>query len=278
MYKNKSVILATKHQKEEAIRPPFEAELGCYIHVPTQYDTDRFGTFTGEIPRKLSAYETLVQKAKEAAQQFDYRYAIASEGSFGPHPHLYFAPGDTELIAFVDLDNDLIIAEIEISTETNYGHVDIITQDGYEDFLEKAKFPSHGLIVRALDDEKKYLAKGIRDSKQLKTAIGKAFQCSNTVRLETDMRAMMNPSRMQVIKALAIKLAKRIQQHCPQCYTPGFGKISTDGNLACGACGTPTQLYQRKILSCLKCEYKVYQTRDDGLEFADPQYCPYCNP
>ena len=117
MYKNKFVILATKHQKEEVIRPSFEAELGCCIHVPTQYDTDLFGTFTGEIPRKLSPYETLIQKAKEAAQQFRYRYAIASEGSFGPHPYLYFAPGDTELMAFVDLDNDLIVAEIEISTD-----------------------------------------------------------------------------------------------------------------------------------------------------------------
>ena len=84
--------------------------------------------------------------------------------------------------------------------------------------------------------------------------------------------------RMQVIKALAIKLAKRIQQHCPQCHTPGFGKISTDGNLACSSCDTQTEFYQRKILSCLKCEYKVYQARDDGLKFADPAHCPYCNP
>lgn len=278
MYKGQSVILATKHKKEEVIRPSFEAELGCYIHVPAQYDTDLFGTFSGEIPRKLSAYETLIQKAKEAAQKFDYRYAIASEGSFGPHPYLYFAPGDTELMAFIDLENNLIVAEIEISTETNYGYVDITVRDTYQDFLEKAKFPSHALIVRALGGEKLYVEKGVRDSRKLKTAIDKAFQFSNTVRLETDMRAMMNPLRMQVIKRLAIKLAKRIQQHCPQCHTPGFGKIATDGNLACSSCGTPTELYQRKILSCLKCEYKVYRARDDGLQFADPQRCPYCNP
>jgi uncharacterized paraquat-inducible protein A len=92
------------------------------------------------------------------------------------------------------------------------------------------------------------------------------------------MRAMMNPLRMQVIKALAIKLEKRVQQHCPQCHTPGFGEITMDGNLTCQSCDTPTKLYQRKVLSCLKCEYKTYQEREDGLEFAAPQNCPYCNP
>ena len=185
MYKGKPVVLATKHQKEDVIRPFFENGLGCSIHVPMHFDTDQFGTFTNEIPRKLSAYETLIQKAKEAAHQFDYRYAIAIE---------------------------------------------------------------------------------------------KAFQYSDTIRLETDMRAMMNPMRMQLIKSLAIKLENRIQQHCPQCDTPGFGKITTDGNLACQDCDTPTTLYQRKVLNCLKCEYKAYQAREDGLVFSDPKNCPYCNP
>ena len=64
MYKGKLVILATKHQKEKVIGPVFEAELGCLVHVPTDYDTDQFGTFSGEIPRKLSQYETLIQKGK----------------------------------------------------------------------------------------------------------------------------------------------------------------------------------------------------------------------
>lgn len=278
MYRGKPVVLATKHQKEAVIRPVFEKGLGCSIHVPMLYDTDQFGTFTNEIPRKLSAYETLIQKAKEAAYQFGYHYAIASEGCFGSHPDLYVVPGDTELMAFIDLDNDLIIAEMEISTETNYGHKDITTPNEHDDFLKKMKFPSHGLIVRALGSETTWLEKGIRQHEQLKASIEKAFQYSDTVRLETDMRAMMNPLRMQVIKSLAIKLEKRIQQHCPQCHTPGFGKMTTDGNLTCQSCDTPTRLYRRKVLSCLKCEYKTHQERDDGLAFSDSQNCPYCNP
>ncbi|HAU1192432.1 TPA: DUF6671 family protein [Legionella pneumophila] len=277
-YQNQRVLLASKHQKEKAIQPPFEEKLGCTIHIPVDYDTDQFGTFTGEIPRKASAYETLIQKAKAAAQQFGYRYVISSEGSFGPHPQLYFCPADTELMAFVDLDNDLIIAEHELSTETNYGHIDISDQDDYETFLDKAKFPSHGIIIRTLDSENHFIEKGIRDRDYLKTAIKKAFDFSPRIRLETDMRAMMNPLRMNTINKLAVKLVHRIQQHCPQCHTPGFGKISAEGHLTCVSCGTPTELYHRKVLNCLKCEFKTYQARDDGLEFADQRYCPYCNP
>ncbi|HAT1658553.1 TPA: hypothetical protein RG395_002770 [Legionella pneumophila] len=277
-YQNQRVLLASKHQKEKAIQPPFEEKLGCTIHIPVDYDTDQFGTFTGEIPRKASAYETLIQKAKAAAQQFGYRYVISSEGSFGPHPQLYFCPADTELMAFVDLDNDLIIAEHELSTETNYGHIDISDQDDYEAFLDKAKFPSHGIIIRTLDSENHFIEKGIRDRDYLKTAIKKAFDFSPRIRLETDMRAMMNPLRMNTINKLAVKLVHRIQQHCPQCHTPGFGKISAEGHLTCVSCGTPTELYHRKVLNCLKCEFKTYQARDDGLEFADQRYCPYCNP
>ncbi|HIG0328321.1 TPA: DUF6671 family protein [Legionella pneumophila] len=277
-YQNQRVLLASKHQKEKAIQPPFEEKLGCTIHIPVDYDTDQFGTFTGEIPRKASAYETLIQKAKAAAQQFGYRYVISSEGSFGPHPQLYFCPADTELMAFIDLDNDLIIAEHELSTETNYSHIDISDQDDYEAFLDKAKFPSHGIIIRTLDSENHFIEKGIRDHDYLRTVIKKAFEFSPRIRLETDMRAMMNPLRMNTINKLAVKLVHRIQQHCPQCHTPGFGKISAEGHLTCVSCGTPTELYHRKVLNCLKCEFKTYQARDDGLEFADQRYCPYCNP
>lgn len=278
MYQNKSVILATKHGKEKVIQPVFESTLGCHIEVPDQYDTDQFGTFTGEIPRELSPYETVLKKAKLAAEQFEYDYAIASEGSFGPHPDIFFVPADAELMAFIDLKNDLIISEFELSVATNYSYKDITIEDDYQDFIKQAKFPTHGLIIRALNSKKIFIEKGIREYRQLELAIKKAFQYTQNVRIETDMRAMMNPSRMEVIRILAIKLANRIQQKCFQCHTPGFGKITTEGNLTCEACQAPTKFYCQKVLSCLKCDYKIYQAREDGKKFVEPQYCIYCNP
>jgi hypothetical protein len=94
------------------------------------------------------------------------------------------------------------------------------------------------------------------------------------LRLETDMRAMMNPTRMQVINKLAIKLVKRLQCDCKQCKTPGFGKVSVKGNLLCALCGTETALYQLKVLSCIKCNYQEFIPRQDGMGKADPTFCP----
>lgn len=276
-YNNERILLATKHKKEEAIRPVFESLLGCYIDVPNNYDTDKFGTFSGEVKRKKTAYKTCILKAKKAAKEFGYKYAIASEGSFGPHPQLFFAPSDTEILVFIDLKRDIIIADFVISTKTNNGYIDLTIADNYDSFLEKAKFPSHGLIVRELATNG-IIEKGICDKNVLLEAMAQGFKKSEKIRLETDMRAMMNPMRMIVINEISNKLVARIKTLCPACQTPGFGKISTEGELPCKCCGGPTTLYERIVLSCVKCNYKNYRGREDGLTRAKPDYCDFCNP
>jgi len=35
---------------------------------------------------------------------------------------------------------------------------------------------------------------------------------------------------------------------------------------------------QKPVLSCIKCDYQEFYPRLDKLEYADPQYCPCCNP
>ncbi len=52
MLNNINIILATKHKKEQAIQVQFEEAFNANIFVPDNYDTDQFGTFTGEIPRQ----------------------------------------------------------------------------------------------------------------------------------------------------------------------------------------------------------------------------------
>lgn len=278
MYQGKDVLIATKHQKERAIQPPFEAKLGCQIHVPDNYDTDQFGTFSGEIPRTLSPYETLLKKAKSAAEQYNYQYVIASEGSFGPHPSIFFAPGNVELMVFMDLANDLIIAENTISTKTNFSSVIMTPGNDITEFIQKAMFPTHGLIVKSTDDDHAFLSKGINDSKDLITAIEQAHKYSEKIKIETDMRAMYNPSRMLVINKLARKLSERVATLCPSCQTPGFGKISLEGRLPCYACTSPTELYKHKVLTCLKCDHTEIGNRDDSKTVADPSSCQVCNP
>lgn len=277
MYDKIDIILGTKHQKEVAIKEPFTRAFNASLFTPTNYDTDQFGTFCGEIPRHLSPYDTAVLKAKTAAEMYDYNYAIASEGSFGPDPTIFLVPADIEWMSFVDLKNDLVIVESLISSETNFSHQDINPRDNYDDFLEKIKFGSHALMIRSIDDNK-ILFKGIKNKIELENMLKNAFSNYSSIRLETDMRAMMNPTRMLVISNLTLKLVARLQNICAKCSAPGFGRESFEGYLACSDCGAKTDFYQFKILSCIKCNHCEYLPRADGLNHADPTYCQCCNP
>ena len=277
MYKNIPIVLATKHKKEQVIQKPFEDAFNANIFVPEDYDTDKFGTFAGEVPRLGTPYETVIKKAKDAAIKYRFKYALASEGSFGPHPENFFIPVDIELMSFVDIENNIVVVESEITTETNYSYTDITISDDYQNFLNQVHFGTHGIIVKNSDGDV-ILAKGVRQHDHLSKILREEFKNAKIIRLQTDMRAMMNPSRMKAIQRLTIKLIKRIQVPCKQCGSPGFGKIDTRDNLLCRLCGTKTEKYRNKILSCVKCDYEEKHSRDDTLQQADPIHCSYCNP
>ena len=88
----KRAVLATLHGKEQVIRPLLEGGLGLQVHIPERFDTDRFGTFSREIER--TGNQIYAARAKiDGAFKHDpqAQVAIASEGSFGPHPHIFFA-------------------------------------------------------------------------------------------------------------------------------------------------------------------------------------------
>lgn len=277
MYKDINIVLATKHKKEQAIEKPFQDAFQAKLFVPDDYDTDQFGTFSGEIPRIESAYSAVINKAKLACQDYQFFYGVANEGSFGPHPSIYFLPADVELMSFVDVKNDIVVVESEITTETNYGYRDITISDSYDDFLVKMKFGSHGIILRALDNNY-IIAKGVNTIDHLRSLLNANFRIYQKIRLETDMRAMMNPTRMGVISRLATKLIDRLKKYCKKCNAPGFGELSVTGRLLCGDCGAETELYKYRILECIKCDYKEHLPRADGLTKSDPKNCPYCNP
>jgi hypothetical protein len=120
--------------------------------------------------------------------------------------------------------------------------------------------------------------KGIRDMNTLDMALKTGFQQDQQLLLATDMRAMMNPTRMKILAELAHKLSLRIAQSCPACLTPGFGFKTTEGNLPCSLCGSLTTFYHREVWGCIVCSHQVLQPRRDSLIKADPTYCNYCNP
>lgn len=276
MYKNQDVLLASMHKKEQVIAPPFRKRLSCTLQVPA-FDTDQFGTFTGEIPYKLSPYETCLLKAKTIAKYYNYPLAVASEGSFGGHPASSFVPVNHELMVFVDNMRGWIIAEQLVSQKTNYTMLTVNKDTGLDAFLKRALFPSHALILQTTSD-KRILAQGINNFELLTHYLTLGFKTEEELHLSTDMRAMMNPTRMAVIAELADKLTQRIACLCPRCKCPGFGFKFTRGALPCALCSLPTSFYEEEVWGCICCDHQECKKRRDGLLKAESGQCNYCNP
>ena len=278
MFKNRRLVIATKHEKEKIIAPLLENALGVLCFVQEDFDTDELGTFTGEIERELDPIATARQKCLMAMKLSNCDLGIASEGSFGAHPSIFFAPADDEFLIFIDAKNNLEIIARELSMETNFNGSEIANQAALLEFAELVKFPSHGLILRKSKTDNSTIIKGISEVNQLKEAFKKLIEDVDSIYAETDMRAMYNPSRMAVIELATKKLVDRINSFCPQCSTPGFGITTVKKGLKCSWCALPTNSTLSFIHSCEKCNFTKEELHPHKKTTEDPMYCNYCNP
>ena len=278
MFKDRKLLIATKHQKEKAIAPVFTKSLGVQVIVPAQLDTDVFGTFTGEITRTTSAIAAARKKIDKAFSLYDCDMAIASEGSFGSHPTFGFVAADEEVLLFIDKKNNLEISISLLSTNTNYNSSEITTEEQLNEFVVSIGFPKHGVILRKNNHELDGIIKGIRKWDDLKNGFEKLMKGYGSVICETDMRAMHNPTRMKVIEEAAKKLVKKIRSTCVVCQTPGFDVTRAVIGLPCSYCGTPTKSTLAYERECQHCGFKNYINYPHGKQFEDQMYCDNCNP
>jgi ribosomal protein L37E len=96
--------------------------------------------------------------------------------------------------------------------------------------------------------------------------------------LETDMRAMNNPTRMSVIETATKKLIEKILHQCPKCGFPGFDVTKVVAGLPCKLCGFPTNRTWYYIYKCTKCHFKGKKFYLHGIEQEEPTFCDHCNP
>jgi hypothetical protein len=278
MFKGRGLVIATKHEKEKVIAPLLEEALGVVCFIQEDFDTDTLGTFTGEIERELDPISTARQKCLMAMEASNCDLGIASEGSFGPHPSLFFVSADDEFLIFLDKKNNLEIIVRELSTETNFNGSQIKNEQELLAFADLIKFPSHGLILRQSKTDNSDLVKGITSLEDLKRSFHLMLEKFSAVYAETDMRAMYNPSRMNVIENAAKKLVDKINACCPQCNIPGFGVTDSKKGLECSLCGSPTNSTLSFISSCQKCTFKKEEMYPHKKTTEDPMYCDFCNP
>lgn len=278
MFKGRKLIIATKHGKEKVIAPIFEKELGVICFVDLNFDTDQHGTFSGEVERREDPVTTARDKCLIAMELNNCDLAIASEGSFGQHPTIFFIPADEEILIFIDKKNGFEIIARELSSETNFNGSEIQTEKNLLEFAAKSNFPSHGLILKKSKNEFGDIVKGITNEDQLIKDFYGLIDKFGTAYIETDMRAMYNPTRMKIIASATKKLIKKINSLCPVCNMPGFGITDAKEGLPCELCNFPTRSTISYIYSCQKCSYTKEDKYPKGKQTEDPMYCDYCNP
>jgi hypothetical protein len=278
LFTGRQLLIATKHKKETVLAPMLNAALGVSCFTDDRLDTDLLGTFTGEIERVDDPLTTARKKCQWGMELTGCDLAVASEGSFGAHPSLVFVPGNDELVLLVDKINNIEIVGRAVSTETNFGAALVSTIDELKEFARRVQFPSHALIVRAAEKDNADITKAINTWPQLEQCVNRLIERQGNAFVETDMRALYNPSRLKVIGQAAQRLIEKIGSCCPQCSCPGFSVADTTPGLPCQLCGSPTRSALNFLYRCQRCQFEKKEPFPNGKQTEDPMYCDICNP
>ena len=150
-YKQRQSVLVTMHGKESVIAPVLATHLGMLVTTLTHIDTDQFGTFTGDIARRDSQYQTAIAKAMTGIDEGGCDLGIASEGSFTPHPDVPWVTINRELVVLVDRRHDWVLEGWATSTETSAARREVKTPEAARMFCDAVGFPAQGVILRVND-------------------------------------------------------------------------------------------------------------------------------
>ena len=281
LYRGGRAILATMHAKEKVVAPIVERFLGLRLDVATGVDTDSFGTFSRDIERTGSPLDAARAKIAAAFETMpDVHIGLASEGSFGPHPHIPFCPLEREIVVLVDRTSELELVGRYATPDTNFAHVIVADIAAGLDFAETVGFPDQGVIVMGCRDGQPAhdlaLIKDAETWNDLASALHRVIAKAGAASIETDMRAHRNPRRMRAIKRATIDLARRARSPCPGCGRSGYAVTERLPGLPCSWCGGPTLLARASVQSCVGCGWRV--ERAVHAVTADPAHCGECNP
>jgi hypothetical protein len=278
MFKNRTIAIATMHGKESVIAPLLKKAFNINCIVPEGINTDLLGTFSGEIERKGDPLSVLQKKCQLALELTGCDLAIASEGSFGRHPSIFFASADDELILLVDKRNNFELLGRKLSTNTNFNSIEAKSIQQAIDFAEKVNFPSHALILKNAAENYTQTHKGITDKNDFLKIVNSLLEEHGSVCIETDMRAQYNPTRMEVIREATEDLIEKMQSKCPSCGHPGYAIKRTINGLPCSLCESPTRGVLALEYGCLKCTFTTQEMYPNNKRAEDPMYCDSCNP
>jgi DNA-directed RNA polymerase subunit RPC12/RpoP len=271
----RTAVIITMHGKEELIEAGL-AGTGLRFLPPPGIDTDRFGTFSGEIPRAGSQLDALLAKARAGLDAVaDADFALASEGAFGPHPAYGFVPGGREMVVLLCRASALHVIGEDLTLDTNFASREARTAAEAREFADRIGFPDHGLLLAPPGGAGPF-TKDMDGFDALDAAVAALLAAHGGVHLRTDMRAHRNPTRRRSIARAVADLALRLDQRCPDCAFPDWRGVLRPGR-PCGWCDTPTLDSADRLYRCRSCGLERIETIDPDRK-ADPAHCPSCNP
>lgn len=279
-YESKKAVLASMHEKERVLSRPFKNHLGLTLFVNPSFDSDVFGTFTGEIERLGTPLEVAIKKARAAMTLSGLQIGIASEGSFVPDASLLgLASINHELLVLVDDNLGITVSESFSTRVTNHAALVTDSQAELEGFLGKVRFKTHGLALKPnapCDSSSAVVEKGISNDETLREAFKRAAELSTDgkVCVMTDMRAHCNPLRRWAIRQVGYKLVKRLLSRCTRCHSPGWGFIKYNRGGTCRVCGTLIDIPISETHGCASCS-KTEQVLLQNVSLA-PSLCHSC--
>jgi hypothetical protein len=280
-FKGRVLGVASMHGKEHVIGPAMMAHLPLagVIAIP-DLDTDRFGAFSGEVERGTDPRTACMHKARHGAEASGLDLVIASEGSFGPYPPAPFMSCDEEWLVLLDLRDGTELVHRHVSLNTVFGGEECHNEHEVTAFAARMKFPEHHLVLKptAAWRHGDRVLKGVGDLDTLLEGARMLLSEHGAVWVESDLRAMANPTRMQVIGEAAKAFAADLARCCPACGLFHFAITQALWGLPCSQCGFPTRSTRAHLRECRGCGHRQEDAREDGKMMEDPQYCDLCNP
>lgn len=281
-YVGRPLVMATQHGKDEIVRDLFAA-VGLHV-IPVAVDTDRFGTFTPEVPRASGARAAAEAKARAGVAAGGLPLALASEGSFTPDPDTGLQTLQHELLVLLDTERDLTITGGAVGPAPWVRFWTVRPGDAadLDRVLAQVDLTRTRLVVRpdpaaaSAPTPAEGTTKDLASPDALLDAIRHASGWSSRVVVETDLRADRAPDRHPVIRQAAVDLIHRMHATCPACGRPGFGPEERTGHVPCSACGTATARPTQVVHRCPHCAHEARVAA--GPATASPADCPDCNP
>jgi hypothetical protein len=271
----KSAVIVTMHGKGRVIESPLAGTGLRFLGCPA-IDTDRFGTFTRDIARTGSQIEALLAKARAGLVEVPQAdFALASEGAFGPHPQMPFLPAGLELVGLLDRQSGKAVIGRNLTINTNFAQAEARSCDEAEAFASRVGFPEHAVVVME-GRSGPIVAKAVSAAKAFRKIASSVIERVGSVWLEADMRACVNPTRMNAIALASKDLARRLHARCPGCGFPDWTP-ATIGGRPCAWCNRPTLEPWVEELVCDRCGHSDTRCLEPKRK-ADPGHCGFCNP